>query len=862
MVSAFLRMVFGRGAFAGFLFLALAPRLSAQTDQPIYTDSLQNAWQNYGWTLINYNNSSPVHLGAASISVTITQAWQAIYIAHNSFDSSPYTNITFWLHGGTSGGQQLQLQGHSSGNPDAAVTLTPPVANTWALYSIPLSSIVTNRATMDGFWIQVMVNPQPTFYLDDITLVAGTTPVVTLTSPPNGASYIVPATINLAASVLTNSHTINQVQFYNGASLLSSQTVSPYRFTWTGMGTGTYTLSARLIYDTTNNVDSAAATVTVATPTPATITLDAQLNRHPINPLIYGTAFASSNQLKDLNFTMNRSGGNEETTYNWQLNTHGKGADWYFESYPDASATPGQSADSFVNDSKGGGVPAMITLPMIGWMPKVGPGRSIIWSYSVAKYGPQTGSDPSRTDAGNGLSSTNGNKPITWNDPNDANFPTNTAFTQSYVQHLMSRWGSSTNGGVPYYILDNEHSIWHSTHQDIHPIGATMQEIWTQSLATASMVKSNDPNALVAGPEEWGWNGYFYSGYDQQWSGQRGDYNPAHYPDRQTNGGWDYMPWLLNQFHQHDTSTGKRLLDYFTLHCYPQEANVGGNDVSPATVQLRNQSTRQFWDTNYVDPSWINSIIKLIPRMKSWVATYYPGTKIGITEYNWGAESDISGATAQADILGIFGREGLDLATRWTTPGTGTPTYKAMKMFRNYDGLRSGFGDTSINATGPNPDNIAAFASLRSSDGALTLVVINKQLSISAAAAVTITNRLLSGTGQVWQLTSANTITHLSDISFGGTTFTSTVPPQSITMFVLPQGTTPPPPQLRAGSMSQTNTFDLWLDGTVGQRYILLSSADLATWQPVQTNTLSSSSWHIIVPASNRQNFYRGLWSP
>ena len=58
----------------------------------------------------------------------------------------------------------------------------------------------------------------------------------------------------------------------------------------------------------------------------------------------------------------------------------------------------------------------------------------------------------------------------------------------------------------------------------------------------------------------------------------------------------------------------------------------------------------------------------LIPRMKNWVATYYPGTKIGITEYNWGAEGHINGATAQADILGIFGREGLDLATRWTTP--------------------------------------------------------------------------------------------------------------------------------------------------------------------------------------------------
>ena len=56
------------------------------------------------------------------------------------------------------------------------------------------------------------------------------------------------------------------------------------------------------------------------------------------------------------------------------------------------------------------------------------------------------------------------------------------------------------------------------------------------------MVKSNDPNALVLGPEEWGWNGYFYSGYDQQWSGQHDDYNAADYPDRTANGGWDYMP--------------------------------------------------------------------------------------------------------------------------------------------------------------------------------------------------------------------------------------------------------------------------------------------------------------------------------
>ena len=124
----------------------------------------------------------------------------------------------------------------------------------------------------------------------------------------------------------------------------------------------------------------------------------------------------------------------------------------------------------------------------------------------------------------------------------------------------------------------------------------------------------------------------------------------------------------------------------------------------------------------------------LIPRMKNWVAAMYPGTKIGITEYNWGAENHINGATAQADILGIFGRENLDLATRWTTPDATTPTYKAMKMYRNYDGNKSGFGDVSLNAAVGNPDNVSAYAATRSSDNAMTIMVINKQIGASATA--------------------------------------------------------------------------------------------------------------------------------
>ena len=172
--------------------------------------------------------------------------------------------------------------------------------------------------------------------------------------------------------------------------------------------------------------------------------------------------------------------------------------------------------------------------------------------------------------------------------------------------------------------------------------------------------------------------------------------------------------------------------------------------------------------------------------MKSWVAAYYPGTKIGITEYNWGADGYINGATAQADILGIFGREGLDLATRWTSPSAGTPTYNAMKMYRNYDGNKSAFGDTSVRATGPNPDNVSVFAAVRSSDGALTIMVINKQLGAGALPIINLSNFAPAGTAQVWQLTSANTITRLSDLSFTGSTITNNLPAQSITLFVVP----------------------------------------------------------------------------
>lgn len=792
-------------------------------DQQIYTDSLQNSWSSYGWATLNFSATSPVHSGSDSISVTSSN-WQALYLHHPQQNGANFTAITFWINGG-SGGQSVQIQATRNGNAQAAVQLAALPANSWRQETFTLASLGVASATdFDGFWLQ-MENPglAPTFYVDDITLTTNGNPpaIVALTAPSPGATYLAPATVNLSASVTTNAHTINKVLFYNGSTLLGQAVSSPYSYTWSNVQYGTYSLSASVIFDsgqpTAGTNTSATVGITVVTNAVVSVAVDASRNRHAISPLIYGVAFGTSNQVADLNTPLNRSGGNSETRYNWQLNAHNHANDWYYESLDDyndgdpRATMPGSTADEFVANSKNGGADSMLTISMIGWLAKLGANRARLASYATTNYGPQTDTDSQYFPvAGNGVSVTN-NADITWNNKNDANFLTNSTYQQLWVQHLTNKWGMSTNGGVRYYLMDNEESIWYSTHRDVHPIGPTMQEIRDKFFDYASVVKAVDPNVLVAGPEEWGWGGYFYSGYDQQ---------AGTYLDRATNGGWDYCPWLLNQYYQRATNTHQRLLDVFTLHCYPQGGEFG-NDVSQGMETLRNQSTRQLWDTNYVDQSWIgqqaqNNILMLIPRMRGWVNTYYPGTKIGITEYNWGAEPSINGATAQADIFGIFGRENLDLATRWTTPDAGTPTYLAMKMYRNYDGAKSTFGDTSVLASAPNPDLVSAFAAVRSNDNAMTVFVINKQFAAGGQVTLSLSNFPAGNTAQFWQLTSANTISRQSDVTLSGGALTIALPVQSINLFIVPlllnPASTPSPANGAANVGANANLA--WTPGT------------------------------------------------
>src|SRR5438445_78547 len=185
---------------------------------------------------------------------------------------------------------------------------------------------------------------------------------------------------------------------------------------------------------------------------PAVVSVDAGANVHAIDPLVYGTAFASTAQLSDLHVPLNRDGGNASDTYSYAQDATNHGSDWYFESIASGSGN-GQGMDSFVSTTQAGGAKSSITLNLFDWAAKLSTNRSNLGSFSVAKYGPQQATDPYNSNWGNGVLTNGAN--VTGNDPNDAYIANSPAAEQAWIQHLIATSGDSQHGGVPYYTLAN-----------------------------------------------------------------------------------------------------------------------------------------------------------------------------------------------------------------------------------------------------------------------------------------------------------------------------------------------------------------------------------------------------------------------
>lgn len=576
------------------------------------------------------------------------------------------------------------------------------------------------------------------------------------------------------------------------------------------------------------------------------IGVDANANRHAIDARIYGVAWANAAAINDLSLPLNRWGGNAMSRYNWAFSTANRCKDYYFFNIPDSvssgDGSNGKSADDFIAFTRSAGAQPVMTIPMMSLLPK---DRAKRCSYPQSAFMDQeefSTHEPitcgnGRHDDGNGVSG-DGPRILTAPDPNNIAASYTSAHQGNWVQHMIDTWGNAGAGGMTYYSLDNEPGLWSFDHWDVHPDGATYDEVWGKMQEYGALIRSKDANAIITGGEEWGWSGYFMSGKDME----NGDD-----ADRDAHGGKEWYDYMLDQAKAYQDAHGVRIFDVLTVHFYPQSGEFS-DDVSTAMQQLRNRSTRSLWDTNYVDESWIGDTfhegkVQLIPRLKAWVANHYPGTKIGITEYNWGAEHHINGATAQADVLGIFGREGLELAARWEVPPAGSHVYNAYKMYRNYDGAHSKFGDVSVAASVPNPDDVAAFAALRSSDNALTLMIVAKVLSGSTATTVSLANFIPAASAQRWQLDSSNSIAHLADVAIAGSSLSLTLPAQSITLLVIPSVPAPPPPAAFTATAASATAVNLSWNASPGATgYDVYRSVNHSAYSLLQSTTATSAS--------------------
>jgi len=519
---------------------------------------------------------------------------------------------------------------------------------------------------------------------------------------------------------------------------------------------------------------SAAQVCAPVTFTTTNVVVDVQSGRRPIAPEVYGMSFASAAQRTEVHLGANRWGGNSVTRYHWKLDVHNTASDWYFENIVDSSdsdyAKPGfvDSADTFLNDNHTTATPSVFTLPVIGWAPKARVMHTC--SYPVNVFGQQQAQDPglpANETCGNGKDTTGA--PLAGAMPTDTSVAVDASFTKEWLDHLVATHGLASAGGIAFYTLDNEINLWSSTHRDVHPKPTDSDEIWGKTTTYAPLIRTADPSATILGFGTWGVLDVFASAKDS--ANKNTD-------DRKAHGDLPLLAWYLQQLAAYEATNHKRLIDCLDLHYYSQ-SNQPLTDM------------RSLWDPTYPDPSWINGFlgepVRLLPRIQEWIQTYYPGTRICITEHNQylNRESEPDSALANAEMLGIFGKYGVRLANYWTNTldknGKPQVAYEAFRLFRNYDGNNGQFGSVSVGAATKLAETSVYAASSDTSD-LVTLVLIHTGTT-TAAAQVELRNFSTTTPAKVFTFTSATgKIAAAPDLTATAGAFSLTLPAKSMTL--------------------------------------------------------------------------------
>lgn len=402
-------------------------------------------------------------------------------------------------------------------------------------------------------------------------------------------------------------------------------------------------------------------------------------------------------------FTVARMGGNRLSAYNWENNASNAGADWHNQNDDLMGVTdePGWAVRTFLEEGQRHKAAVMLTIQTIGHVAadKSPPGDvNQSSNYLDTRFVPSFAKKP-------------GGK---YQYPPDLK-------DHAIYQDEQVWWIERIKSAVTpvWYMLDNEPDLWSATHSRIQTTKPGYADIIANNLSYASAMKSVAPKALVFGPANYGWNGFrtFQGASDAN--------------------GRDFLDVYLEAMKKGEVRMGRRILDVLDIHWYP-EARGGGvrvtdnKEENPALEAARIQAPRSLWDGTYVEESWVadslgRQPIALLPRLFKQIDAHYPGTKLSISEYNFGGGTHPSGLIAQADALGIFGRYGLFAACNWGMGIQDTAMQAGFRAYLNYDGQGGKFGNIGLSVQGESPDKNSVYASLDAIKGSkMTLVAINK----------------------------------------------------------------------------------------------------------------------------------------
>ncbi|HEX9062332.1 MAG TPA: glycoside hydrolase family 44 protein, partial [Clostridia bacterium] len=510
-----------------------------------------------------------------------------------------------------------------------------------------------------------------------------------------------------------------------------------------------------------------------ASPDTVNVSIDTSAEKTPISPYIYGENF---DDLSGAAVTARRQGGNRMTGYNWENNASNAGSDYlnnsdnYMVSSLPASqqSIPGIAVTNFVDSSISKGIPySLVTLQMAGYVAK-----DMNGPVSAAETAPSARWAEVKPAKGSAFSS----KP---------DLTDNYVYMDEYVNYLVSKYGkASTNSGIKGYSLDNEPALWPNTHSKIHPDKTTCEELVNKSTALSSAVKNVDPDAEIFGPALYGYAAYLTLQDAPDWSTYKNSYDNV------------FINYFLDQMKKKSETAGKRLLDVLDVHWYP-EAQGGNiricNENDGTNIdcnKARIQAPRTLWDKTYKENSWLSgsSYLPLLPKLNDSISKYYPGTKLAITEYYYGGSNHISGGIAEADVLGLYGKNNVYLATLWGSCSSTSYIDSGVNIYRNYDGKKSTYGDTSVKAVTSDNENSSVYSSYDSKDPSkLHIIMINKNYDNPVTVNFSIADSKKYTSGRAWAFDrSGSAITERAAVTgINNNTFSYTLPALSVYHIVL-----------------------------------------------------------------------------